>query len=244
MTVIPTDWVSCSPARTQKIPESETQRELTLAAIPSAVSCARILVHHTFLDANIDDEIVTRLEHVTAEMVYHAVKTIGVSDALPLYHQAFDHLALIVVRLRLTTRHALVEVWDQCNETPLPELSQSHAIAMADDWGCTQASPKRRVVWCVVATLSPMERKTGADLLPKRVPRPQSPNAQRGSGNIPYDLEVAQLALSDGRRLASVADQEETASMLAVRPDDATRNTTGGAGGGGAPGESPRTPTP
>lgn len=244
MTAIPTDWGSYSPARTQEIPESETQHELTLAAVPSAVGCARMLVHHTFLDANIDDEIVARLEHVTAELVNHAVKTIGVSDALPLYHQAFDHLALIVVRLRLTTRHALVEVWDRCNETPLPQLSQSHAIAMADDWGYMQTSPNTRVVWCVVATLSPMERETGADLLPKRVPRPRSPHAQRRSDNIQYAPEVHQLVLNDLHQLASAADQEETTSLPTVRPDDATRNATGGAGGDDSSGETPRTSTP
>jgi anti-sigma regulatory factor (Ser/Thr protein kinase) len=132
---------------------------LTLAALPNAISCARLLVRSALTGWDLDLRCTNAIEAAMDELVVHAVVTTGVTDELPLCHSAFDHLTLIFVKLRLTPHAAQIEVWDSGDLSPAPQLSESAVIAACKQWGYDLPLPGKRVVWCVV----PMFARTDGD---------------------------------------------------------------------------------
>ena len=81
-----------------------------MAALPSAVSCSRLLARHTLIDSPLDERNVTQVEQVVSGLVAHAVATTGITEALPSYSRAFDNLTLIAVRLSIEMERVLIEV--------------------------------------------------------------------------------------------------------------------------------------
>lgn len=163
-----------APEMRQARPDWWQDSQLTLAALPNAVSCARLLVRSALKDWDLDRRCTNAIEAAMNELVAHAVAATGVTDELPLYHSAFDQLTLISVKLRLTPHAAQIEVWDTGDLPPASQLSESAVIAACKQWGYDLPLPGKRVVWCVV----PMFAHTDGDDqtgLPRRVPHPVPP---------------------------------------------------------------------
>lgn len=197
----------------------ETQRvsRLTLAALPSAVTSARLLVQRSLAEWNIDRRVLVAVEEAAATLVSHAVKTTGVNDPQPMYDEAFQDLGLIKVRVRLLSEQLVIEVWDAGLDQPLDELSRSHAITASRDWGYDHPAPRQRVVWAafVTASYEPEAETVALPRVRRRTPRI--------SGKRPVDAmrdpEVLRAMLDGLRRLGGETE-----------PQGRTRDTSGEGG--------------
>lgn len=183
-------------------PEEHPWNELTLAAIPSAVSCARLLVHKAFIGEHFTKDFVRSVEQVTDELVVHAVATTGVTVSGSFSAHAFDHLRLLVVRLQIRPRRVVVEVRDDSNEPPHPRLTASRAIRTVERWGYDLPAPGRRVMWCAIA-IPPDSR-----VLPRRVPRSTPRRAGRQVvGSVP-DLALLRRVRDGLRELDDTGNED------------------------------------
>lgn len=185
------------------VPEWAYRGELTLAALPNAIACARLLARHTLTASRLDVDAAyrRRLEQVTEELVTHAVATTGVTAAVPLYDDIFEHLALLTVRLRLTLELAQIEVWDSGARPPHPRLGQTPAMQTSNAWGYDWPAPGHRVVWCVVP-LAPSSRE--------QAERPRPPRTDASPPAPARDPELLQRVLDGLRRMDSHLPEEET----------------------------------
>lgn len=146
--------------------ERERRGELTLAALPSAVTLVRLLVQHDLAEWSFDGSFIRRVEQVAEELAIHAVVTTGIIEAARRYSEMFDAPLIIVVRLRaFGDERVIVEMWDQVNTPPDASLAQKLAVAGADAWDSERPSASRRVVWCTVTKAS----------FPRRPPRVVAP---------------------------------------------------------------------
>jgi anti-sigma regulatory factor (Ser/Thr protein kinase) len=93
---------------------------LTLAALPTAVGCARMLVRFDLGQWGVR-AVMDEAELVVSELVTNAVKTTGVMDTEPRWTELTD-LALLKVRLVLTQSSLFIEVWDR--DPTLPVLKE------------------------------------------------------------------------------------------------------------------------
>lgn len=186
------------------------RHELTLAAVPSAVRCARMLVHQSLMDRRFAENFVQAVEEATDVLVMHAVEATGVTASGSFCDQAFDHLRLLVVRLEVDSERVIVEVWDRSNQPPDPRLGAVRAIRTAEQWGYGRPARGQRVVWCTVA-MSP--DKPGL-VLPRRVPRPV-PRTPRGqtAERLP-DLELLQRLRDCLDRLGTPGSEAHNADRL------------------------------
>ena len=104
---------------TTESPSPGVTCEITLAALATAVGCARLFVRSTLealgLDALADD---TQL--IASELVTNAVKTTGIAHQSPRWSERSD-VALIRMRLVVLGGGLLVEVWDRDSAPPRPE---------------------------------------------------------------------------------------------------------------------------
>jgi hypothetical protein len=189
-------------------PDWQQESKLTLAALPSAINCARMLVSSTLRGWHLDKRCVKAIELATDELVVHAVATTGVTEALPLFNPAFDHLAQISITLRLTPQRAQIEVRDSGRTPPAPQLGQSRAIATSQDWGYDLPFPGKRVVWCTVPTL-PQEDRDGTSGLPRRTPRPIPRRPVGGPVNAMRDPNLLRRVLDGLRGLDRTTEQED-----------------------------------
>lgn len=155
--------------------ERERRDELTLAAMPSAITLVRLLVQHDLAAWSFDGSFIRRVEAVAEELARHAVASTGITEDAPLYSAVFDDLRVIVVRLRAFDDRVIVEMWDQSDAPPDPGLGEKPAIAAAERWAYDVPLPGRRVVWCAVVSLTPLPRRT-----PRAIP-PPDPQAQADS---------------------------------------------------------------
>lgn len=179
--------------------ETPPVRRLTLAAVPSAVTIARLLVQHSLVDWNIDRRVLVAVEEAAATLVSHAVETTGVSDHQPIYDEVFDDLGLINVRVRLVSEQVVIEVWDGGVEPPLDALARSRAITTSSDWGFDYSTPGRRVVWAAFLMVA-QEPEAETAVLPRvRRPAPRIPGKQPAA--VMQDPEVLQAVLDGLRRL-------------------------------------------
>jgi anti-sigma regulatory factor (Ser/Thr protein kinase) len=110
-------------------PDRESE-QLALAALPNAVGTARRFVvaqlHKWGLDALADD-----VELVTSELVTNAVQEVGLDIVPADYAELHDaRPPVIVLRLRLTVRRLLCEVWD-----PSPHPPATAQAALLDEGG-------------------------------------------------------------------------------------------------------------
>ncbi|MDQ3405638.1 MAG: ATP-binding protein, partial [Actinomycetota bacterium] len=104
----------------------ERSEELLLAARPSAVSCARMLVGSVVTAWELSQAIALRVSDVVDELVAHAVAT---------NHSHNDEaLALLGIRIRSADDELVVEVWDSGSE-PAAVLHETVALLRAVRWG-------------------------------------------------------------------------------------------------------------
>lgn len=124
---------------------------LTLAALPSAVSCTRMLAWHVKDRGGLPADYARKIEAAAEELVIHAVAATGVSETAPWHSPVFDNLQVIEVSIHATRDRTVIEVRDRASSPPHHRLGASTAIATAEDWGHTLLPGGWRAVWCVVA---------------------------------------------------------------------------------------------
>lgn len=96
---------------------------LTLAAVPTAVQIARLFVCRRLSQWGLN-RLIDDAESVTSELVTNAVDATGITDPHPSWSE-LQHLALITVRLLVTSDSIVVEVRDRDPRSPVlkqPEL--------------------------------------------------------------------------------------------------------------------------
>lgn len=153
---------------------------LTLAALPTAVGCSRMLVRYTLAVVGLKP-LIEPAELVMSELVTNAVKSTGVMDDEPRW-TALHNLALVKIRLVGTRTSLFVGVWDRYETLPtaqVPTLDAENGRglfiveATCTRWDAFRANGGGKVVWGELAI--PPETFTAAGLPKRRAmtePRP------------------------------------------------------------------------
>jgi anti-sigma regulatory factor (Ser/Thr protein kinase) len=143
------------------VPRPHLQDQLTLAALLTAVGCARLLVRYDMMAWGIAREYGETAELLVSELVTNAIKATGSIEPHPIYSDVYGKLELIVVRLRLIEGKLVIEVWDSSPELPTPQTQSFDAESgrglflvqsLSSRWGYFAAQPRGKVVWCEVTS--------------------------------------------------------------------------------------------
>jgi anti-sigma regulatory factor (Ser/Thr protein kinase) len=152
---------------------------LELAALPSAVPCARLHARHLVREWGLDG-LAGTAELLTSELVTNAVQAMAGQEDQP------------AVGLRLSSDHVrvLIEVWDADprppaprhpgkDEVPAPEAEGGRGLFLVSvlsarwNWYLTQL-PEGKVVWCELEDERPehvaVDRPARQPYLPRRIP--------------------------------------------------------------------------
>lgn len=128
---------------------------LVLAAVPSAIGCARLFTIYTLACWCLDNHTIDTAEQVAGELVTHAVETTGITDGQPFYDAVYDDLTCIRIQLRLVDHNVFINVWD-CDCTP-PVVDANNRPADAHLRNVVQASQRAgythpvsggKSIWC------------------------------------------------------------------------------------------------
>lgn len=142
--VLPQQRGAVAPHRPQ--PRGEVRvYELVLVTVPSAVTCARLLVRYVARRWRLDSSCEKQLGDTAEALVQQSVATAGGQDEPARSHGVPETPCLIVVRLYLTPRAVVAEVWDSGTEAPDP-----FPAIEAEDCGCDLPRRGLRVMWCAV----------------------------------------------------------------------------------------------
>ncbi|NKE55381.1 hypothetical protein FXN61_00470 [Lentzea sp. PSKA42] len=131
--------------------------ELGLVAVPSAITCARLLVAYVARRWRLDRTCERELGRAAEALVHYAVAAAGGERA---HSRHAEVLNLIAFRLVLTPRAVIAEVWDSGMEPPKP-----FPVTTAAGSGCDLPRPGLRVVWCAIClegTEKEVEAQTAA----------------------------------------------------------------------------------
>lgn len=161
--------------------------ELELVAVPSAITCARLLVEYAAIKWQLAPACEEELGDVAEALVQQAI-TAADSDAAPVNCFAF--------RLRLVPRAVVVEVWDSHTEAP-----HSLPASTGEDGGYDFPGRGRRVMWCAVRT-SLAQEAAGLDA-PAGIPRRQRLQGPARASVAMQDPQLLQRVLSGLRDLDS-----------------------------------------
>lgn len=152
---------------------------LELAALPSAVPCARLHARHLLREWGLDGLAATA-ELLTSELVTNAVQAMAGQKDQP------------TVGLLLSADHVrvLIEVWDADprplaprypgkDEAPVPEAEGGRGLFLVStlsarwNWYLTH-EPPGKVIWCELEDERPghgaIDRSAGRSCLPRRIP--------------------------------------------------------------------------
>lgn len=91
---------------------------LTLAAVPTAVKCARVFARQRLSRWGLN-RLIVDAELVLSELVTNAVNATGTTNPAPRWSE-LHNLALITVRLVITQDSLVIEVWDRDPSPPVP----------------------------------------------------------------------------------------------------------------------------
>jgi anti-sigma regulatory factor (Ser/Thr protein kinase) len=143
-----------------------------LAAVPSAVGCARLFVRYVLAHWGLP-HLVETAELLTSELATNAVKTAGAirpaGQDIPL-----DEVTLIQVRLILVADSLFIGMWDRVADPPVlqqPSLDAEGGRGLflvdciSNAWGCHRPRTGGKIVWCELDTTPP----TTASGLPIRM---------------------------------------------------------------------------
>lgn len=163
--------MTIAPERPTRLVMSDTPRpiraeRITLAALPTAISCAELFVSYELQRWKLQPERIEHAASLAIELVTNAVKTTGVTEPHPLYSEVYDSLKLLGVRLLLFSRSVVIEVWDSSSEPPIPPRAQVR-------WNCYVPPAGGKVVWVELPLTAPRALDDTAKLppvLPKRQP--------------------------------------------------------------------------
>lgn len=142
--------------------------QLRLAALPTAVGCARRFVRHT-LQAWLlydDPELGDAVDLVTSELVTNAIQATGFIEPVLRYSDLYDRRpGLIVVRLSAADLSVVVEVADG---DPTPPVVQEPTLdaesgrglflveAISTAWGHYYPPGGGKVVWAELGVCAPL----------------------------------------------------------------------------------------
>jgi hypothetical protein len=152
--------------------------QLTLAAVPTALSCARMFIRFTLQNWRIDRKHIETAELLVSELVSIAIEATGEPEPPPARHGPIRPLNLIRLRLLLFADSVVIEVWDSDPRPPMPQAprpdtedSRGPALVarMSRQWNYYLARNGGKVVWCELG-LVPMP----ADHATIEFPRPLS----------------------------------------------------------------------
>jgi hypothetical protein len=124
---------------------------LTLIAVPSAVTCAGLLVARAALDGRLDRPIADAAVHLMRDLTAHAVDSTGAATLPATYSELFARLPCIGVRVSIEPQQLILTVWDVGVDQPVNSEQLSRVAANSDDWGYYYAVGGR-VVWCALQT--------------------------------------------------------------------------------------------
>jgi hypothetical protein len=141
-----------------QIPSGPFISTLRFAAVPAAVSCARMFVRHTLHAWQCPDAAETAAL-ITSELVTNAVTATGTTDLHPTY-AALAAVPIIRVRLSLHSAALIIEVWDVSSKPPVLQQECEDAedgrgllIVQTESalWGVYFPKAGGKVVWAEVA---------------------------------------------------------------------------------------------
>ena len=131
---------------------------LRLAAVLTAVSCARDFVRHTLTTWQRVEAVDTAVL-ITSELVTNAVQATGNTDQRPDY-SALEQVPLLRVRLSLRGQALVIAVWDTSPELPVLEQPSEQTTrgrgllivdALCEQWGAYASKAGGKVVWAQAA---------------------------------------------------------------------------------------------
>jgi anti-sigma regulatory factor (Ser/Thr protein kinase) len=156
-------------ATTAELPE-QAEPALTLAAVATAVPCARLFTTQCLRRLGICDDLADTAEVVVSELVTNAVKATGTTRHLSVLAVLKARLSLISVSLRLTSTSLFIEVWDRDQRPPVlgqPAADQEGGrglllvAGLSKQWGYCPTDQGGKVVWCELARAGSTGRPQG-----------------------------------------------------------------------------------
>lgn len=133
------------------------QDDLLLVALPSAVSCARMFVHHTLAGWNVGPFVLGDALVITHELVTLSVTATGVPKDRDTWSKV-TKLNHVVTRVLGFSQHVVIEVWD-CAKTPAtlpsgeptrPRTGLTLVDSVAHEWASV-VTPAGRLTWAEIA---------------------------------------------------------------------------------------------
>lgn len=130
---------------------------LTLAAVASAVPCARLFTTHCLRRLGVHGDLLDTAEIVASELVTNAVKATGTTRRLSALAVLNTRLSLISVGFRVTSTSLFIEVWDRDRHPPVPgqpgaDQESGRGLLLVAElskrWGYCLADQGGKVVWC------------------------------------------------------------------------------------------------
>lgn len=139
------------------VPRPRYDDQLTLAALLTAVGCARLLVRYDLAVWGIARGHAETAELLISELAANAVNATGINHPNPAYRDVYEDIKLISVRLRLVERKLVIEVWDSSPEPPVLKGQDFDAESgrgliivqsLSSRWGYYHPLQGGKVVWC------------------------------------------------------------------------------------------------
>ncbi|MFE4373911.1 ATP-binding protein [Streptomyces sp. NPDC056835] len=168
---------------------------LRLAAVLTAVSCARMYVRRTLDYWKLPDHI-DAAELVMSELVTNAVKATGLTDPDPKWEDIKAH-HIIGVQLRVIDTRLYVEVWDNSAVAPTKQdvtddAESGRGLLLVElssrRWGTFRPPAGGKIVWAELELSKSPDLETAFPILPRRV---------SGAGRLPKgaSVELVEAAL-------------------------------------------------
>jgi hypothetical protein len=141
-----------------QLPSGPFVSALRLAAVPTAVGCARMFARHT-LHAWRCPDVAEPATLITSELVTNAVTATGTTDPHPTY-AALAAVPVVRVRLSLHNAALIIEVWDVSPEPPILRQQRENAehgrglLIVHEEselWGVYFPKTGGKVVWAEIA---------------------------------------------------------------------------------------------
>ncbi|WP_156094015.1 hypothetical protein [Lentzea aerocolonigenes] len=170
--------------------------ELELVAVPSAITCARLLVGYAAHKWQLARSCEKELGDVADALVQQAILA---ESGEP---EVLNYLAF---RLRLVPRAVVVEVWDSHTEAP-----RSLPASTADDGGYDFPGRGRRVMWCAVRTT--LMQEGSALNAPAGIPRRERLQGPVCASVALQDQQLLQRVLNGLRTLDSNEEPSSSGS--------------------------------
>lgn len=195
-------------------PRPKFEDELKLAALPTAVSCAQMLVRSDLQRWGIASGHIETAARLASGLVTNAVETTGITGPHPRYGPEYK-LKLVVIRLRLFAQSLVIEVWDSSDEAPglePPSLDAERGSglfvvqSLSRQWNYYFPKNGGKVIWCELDISRPLHDDTVK--LPPVLPKRQRTTGPTQPTEVMNDPELLRRVLDGLRALRSDNEQE------------------------------------